>query len=83
MMFLELLRGLLQTCYSILMFHVGLFDLVVVAHHTLMPILEMLQIIMGFLVELVEFNVFLLLIFCFHNNLLYVSQLIKQVLVFI
>jgi hypothetical protein len=60
LLFFELLIVLLQTSYDHLLLHIGLLHFGVVLCHSLNINLETLQIIMNFLIELIELDIFLL-----------------------
>jgi hypothetical protein len=82
MLFPKLLKSLLQTCYGILLLHVGLLHLVVVSHHSFIINLETFKTIVSFLIELIELielGVFMLKVFSFPNNMFYFCQLVGQV----
>ncbi len=78
----EVLISLIQTGYDTLLLHIGLLHFGVILCHLLQIGLEMLQIIMGFLIELIELNIFLLYVFSFPNNLFHHFQFIGQHMVF-
>jgi hypothetical protein len=80
MLLSKFLTSLFQIRYDTLLFQIKLFHFGVIPHHLLQINLEMVQIIMGFLVELIELNIFLLQVFNFPNMFCF-FQLIGQVLV--
>jgi hypothetical protein len=82
LLFFEVLTSLFQSGYDTLLFQTKLLNFGIIACHSLHIILETLQIIVGFLVELVKFDILLLQVLNFPNNLLCLFQLIRQVLVF-
>jgi hypothetical protein len=60
MLFFELLIGLFQTGYDILLLHIGRLHFGVISRYALKSNLETFQIIVSFPIELVEFDIFLL-----------------------
>jgi hypothetical protein len=82
MLLLEILTGLLQTSYDTLLFQIGLFHFSIILCHLLQINLEMIQILVGLLVELVELGIFLLQVLSLSSSLLCLIQLIGQVMVF-
>jgi hypothetical protein len=82
LLFSEVLICLLQTDYDTL-FQIGLLHFGIISCHSFQISLEMLQIIMGFLIDLVKFNIFLLQVLSFPNNLFYFYQFIGHVLVLV
>jgi hypothetical protein len=71
-----------QTGYDTMLFQIRLFHFGIISRHQFQISLETNQIIMGFPIELVQFNILLLQVLNFPNNLLYFIQFIRQVLVF-
>jgi hypothetical protein len=82
MLLLKILTSLVQTSYDTLLSQIGLLHFGIISHHLLQINLEMIQIIMGLLVELVEFNILLLHVLSIPSSLLCLIQLIGHVLVF-
>jgi hypothetical protein len=78
----KILTCRLQTGYNTLLFQIGFLHFGIIVHHPLQISLETNQIIMCFLIEMVELNIFLLQVINFPNNLFFFIQLMGQVLVF-
>ncbi len=77
-----ILPGLFQIGYDILLFLIELLHFGIILCHSLQTLLETIQIIVGLLVELVEFDILLLQVFSVPSRLFCLIQLIGQVLVF-
>jgi hypothetical protein len=60
LLFPEILIGLFQTNYDTLLFQIRLLHFGIILHHSLQINLEIIQIIMGLPLELVEFGILLL-----------------------
>jgi len=60
LLLLELLTSLFQTSYGTLLLHIIFFHFVVISRHLHKFNLETLQIVVSFLIELIEFNILLL-----------------------
>jgi hypothetical protein len=76
LLLLELLTSLLQTSYGTLSLHIGLFHFVVNSRHLHKFSLETFQVIVSFPIELIKFNIFLLWVFNFPNNMFCLFQLV-------
>ncbi len=82
MLLLEILTNMLQTGYDTMLFQIGLFHFGTILRHLLQISLVTIQIIVGLLVELGEFDILLLQVLSLLSGMFYLFQLIGQVLVF-
>jgi hypothetical protein len=60
MLFFEVLIGLFQTDYDTMLFQTGLLHFGIISRHSLHINLETFKIIVGFPIELVKLDIFLL-----------------------
>jgi hypothetical protein len=82
LLLLEILTSLLQTSYDTMLFQTRFLQFGIISHHSLQINLEIIQIIVGLLIELGEFNILLLQVLCLPSSLFCLFQLIGHVLIF-
>jgi hypothetical protein len=78
----KILTSLFQTDYDTMLFQIGFLHFGIILCHSFQINLEVIQIIVGLIIELVKVDILLPRVFSFPSSMFCLFQLIRQVLVF-